>query len=202
MSKTSWQKGKTPYGRRFGEPFKGPLVPFGAKVEYYQTSARDKSRRHPYEMKVLPGISIGHVLYEAGIWKEDIFVANIEELEKIDSSEIYRRRINAKEILTPPKGDNFVFSIAHGTRKLLGRYHEFRKSAQRQEQPEESEDLSGQLQRAPEGFQPTESRDDAEVQKDLSSIQSDFIYRYHNEQRVYLYVSKEKHSLFHWNTLM
>ena len=36
-----------------------------------------------------------------GIWKGDIFGANIEELEKIDTSEIYRRRINAKEILTP-----------------------------------------------------------------------------------------------------
>ena len=27
--------GKTPYERRFGEPFKGPIIPFGSLVEYY-----------------------------------------------------------------------------------------------------------------------------------------------------------------------
>ena len=29
-SKTSWQMEKTPYERRFGEPFKGPIIPSGA----------------------------------------------------------------------------------------------------------------------------------------------------------------------------
>ena len=27
--------GKTPYERRFGEPFQGPFIPFGSLVEYY-----------------------------------------------------------------------------------------------------------------------------------------------------------------------
>ena len=27
--------GKTPYDRRFGQPFKGPIIPFGSLVEYY-----------------------------------------------------------------------------------------------------------------------------------------------------------------------
>ena len=31
--------GKTPYERRFGEPFKGPIIPFGTLVEYYTISA-------------------------------------------------------------------------------------------------------------------------------------------------------------------
>ena len=26
---------KTPYERRFGEPFEGPIIPFGSLVEYY-----------------------------------------------------------------------------------------------------------------------------------------------------------------------
>ena len=58
MSMTSWQMGETPYERRFGEPIEGPVIPFGAMVEYYQISARDKSRLHPLEKKVLPGIFI------------------------------------------------------------------------------------------------------------------------------------------------
>ena len=48
--------GKTPYERRFGEPFEGPVIPFGAMVEYHPISARDRSRLHPFGKKVLPGI--------------------------------------------------------------------------------------------------------------------------------------------------
>ena len=36
--------GKTPYERRFGESFKGPIIPFGAAVEYLPNSERDKSK--------------------------------------------------------------------------------------------------------------------------------------------------------------
>ena len=35
--------GKTPYERRFGKPFKGPIIPFGSLVEYYPISAKDQS---------------------------------------------------------------------------------------------------------------------------------------------------------------
>ena len=44
MSKTSWQKGKTPNERRFGEPIKGLIIPFGAVVEHHPISVRDQSR--------------------------------------------------------------------------------------------------------------------------------------------------------------
>ena len=27
--------GKTPYERRFGEPFKGPIIPFGSMIEFH-----------------------------------------------------------------------------------------------------------------------------------------------------------------------
>ena len=36
--------GKTPCERRFGVPFNGPVIPFGAVVEYHSTSAKDLSR--------------------------------------------------------------------------------------------------------------------------------------------------------------
>ena len=36
--------GKTPYERRFGQPFKGPIIPFGSLVEYHPISAKDQSR--------------------------------------------------------------------------------------------------------------------------------------------------------------
>ena len=35
--------GKTPYERRFGQSFKGPIIPFGSLVEYHPKTAKDQS---------------------------------------------------------------------------------------------------------------------------------------------------------------
>ena len=48
--------GKTHYVRRFGIPFYGRVVPFGAVVEYHPISAKDLSRIHQFGPKDLPGI--------------------------------------------------------------------------------------------------------------------------------------------------
>ena len=55
--------GKTPYERRFGQPFKRPIIPFGSLVEYYPISAKDQSRIHQFGKKVLPGSFLGCALY-------------------------------------------------------------------------------------------------------------------------------------------
>ena len=43
--------GQTPYERRFGEPLKGPMIPFGSMVEYHPISAKDLSRLHQFGKK-------------------------------------------------------------------------------------------------------------------------------------------------------
>ena len=58
--------GKTPFERRFGTPFNGPVIPFGAMAEYHPISAKDISRLHQFGPKVLPGIFLGYVLYAGG----------------------------------------------------------------------------------------------------------------------------------------
>ena len=47
-------------------------------------------------------------------------IADIEELEQMDASELHARRLNAKEASTPMKGDNFIFPVADGTVKVSG----------------------------------------------------------------------------------
>ena len=84
--------GKTPYERRFGKPIQGPIIPFGSLVEYYPISAKDQSRIHHFGKKVLPGLFLGYALYAGGIWKGDIMVAETEELETMDASEIYSKK--------------------------------------------------------------------------------------------------------------
>ena len=61
--------GKTPHERRFGQPFKGPIIPFGSLVEYHPVTAKDQSRIHQFGKKVLPGLFLGYALYAGGIWK-------------------------------------------------------------------------------------------------------------------------------------
>ena len=48
--------GKTPFDRRFGESFKGPIIPVGALNEYHPISPNDQSRIDQFGEKVLPGI--------------------------------------------------------------------------------------------------------------------------------------------------
>ena len=100
--------GKTPYERRFGEPFKGPIIPFGSLVEYYPISAKDQSRIHQFGNKVSPGL-FRYALYAGGIWKGDVLVADLEELETMDASEIYPKRLNAKEVIFPKENESLFF---------------------------------------------------------------------------------------------
>ena len=125
--------GKTPYETRFGEPFKGPIIPFGAMVEYHPISTRDLSRLHEFK-KVLPGTFLGHELVVGGIWKGDILIADVEDWETLDASDIYPRRINAQEILITQKEDEFTFPEADGTAKLSRRDDEFGEPTLRREQ--------------------------------------------------------------------
>ena len=97
--------GKTPYEKRFGQPFKG----FGSLVEYHPITAKDQSRIHQFGKKVLPGLFLGYALYAVGIWKGDVLVADLEELETMDASEIYSTRLNAKEVIFPKENGKFIF---------------------------------------------------------------------------------------------
>ena len=100
--------GKTPYERRFGQPFKGPIIPFGSLVEYHPITAKDQSRIHQFEKKVSPGLFLGYALYAGRIWKGDVLIADLEELETMDASEIHSKRLNAKEVIFPKQGE-FIF---------------------------------------------------------------------------------------------
>ena len=62
--------GKAPHERRFGIPFDGPVIPFGAMVEYHPMSAKDLSRIHQFGPKVLPCLFLGYALHAGESGKE------------------------------------------------------------------------------------------------------------------------------------
>ena len=118
--------GKTPCERRFGKPFIGPIIPFGSLVEHYPITAKDQSRIHQFGKKVLLGLFLGYALYARGIWKGEILVGDIEELETMDASEIYSKRLIVKEVIFPKENGKFIFPAADGRIKLSGGDQELR----------------------------------------------------------------------------
>ena len=174
-----WSDGKTSYERRFGQPFKWPIIPFGSLVEYHPTTAKDQSRIHQFGKKVLPGLFLGYALYAGGIWKGDVLAADLEELETMDASEIYSKRLNAKEVIFPKEKGEFIFPIADGRIKPLGGDQDLRTSTLIRQRP-----IQGESQAT--SFGPCQETSYTAI---TLNLESSFTRR------------EKNHSLFHWNTL-
>ena len=111
--------GQTPYERRFGKPMSGPA---------YSVWSNDRISPYfcsrPIEItsvwfKSLPSYIPWTRVFRGENLKGDIMVEDIEELEEMDASELHA--LNAKEVLTPMKGEHFTFPVADGTVKTLWR---------------------------------------------------------------------------------
>ena len=139
------------------------------------------------------------------MWKGD--VADIEELEEMDASELQARRPNAKEVLTPHRSGNFIFPVADGTVKIFGGERRLRTSTltrERLARGEEQEILQGksvELQ-SPTQLQDDSTRDDEEARNDFWTITGELIYRHHVVPRVKLCMPKgeKEHFLFRRST--
>ena len=186
--------GKTPYERRFGQPFKGPIIPFGSLVEYHPITAKDQSIIHQFGKKVLPGLFLGYALYAGRIWKGDILVADIEELETMDASEIYSKRLNAKEVLFPKEKGEFIFLIADGRIKTPGGDQELRTSTLIRPRPIQGESNIDFLGESEGSLPPPHDSfpDAGEAINDFWSMSGNFIYRHHVEPRVKFYSPREE----------
>ena len=80
--------GKTLYERRFGEPFQGPVIPFGSMMEYHPIFLPKTSQDTTNSVrKLYLEYSLDMHEMRGGIWKGDILVADIEEPEHLDVSE-------------------------------------------------------------------------------------------------------------------
>ena len=187
--------GKTPYERRFGQPFSGPIIPFGSLVEYHPISAKDQSRIHQFGKKVLPGLFLRwYALHAAGIWKGDVLVADIEELETMDASEIYSKRLNAKEVIFPKEKGEFIFQSHVDESTPLEEIKTWDHPPQ-YGSVQFKEKVTLIFLGESEGFLPPphDSFPDAgEAINDFWSMSGNFIYRHHVEPRVKLYSPREE----------
>ena len=156
-------------------------------------TAKDQSRIHQFGKKVLPGLFLGYALYAEGIWKGDVLIADLEELETMDASEMYSRRLNAKEVIFPKQGE-FIFPIANGRIKTLGGDQDLRTYTLVRHRPIQGESIIDILGETEGSLpQPQDSLPDAgEAINDFWSMSGSFIYRHHVEPRVKLYSPREE----------
>ena len=80
--------------------------------------------------------------------------ADIEELEKMDASEIHAGRLIPKTVFMPKNGELFIFPIADGTVHLSGRDQVVRKSTSIRDYPERDEVHNDDLRGETDGSQP------------------------------------------------
>ena len=114
-------------------------------------------------------------------------VADLEALETMDASEMYEKRLNAKEVIFRKENGKFIFPVADG-RKLrtstLIREHPIRGENQR--------DFLGESEGSPLP-PPQDSLPDAcEARHDFWSMSGNFIHRHHVEPRVKLHSPREE----------
>ena len=162
--------------------------------EYYPISAKDQSRIHQFERKSYLDCSLDTLCARGGIWKGDIMFADIEELETMDASEIYSKRLNAKEVIFPKENGKFIFPIADGRIKTPGGDQELRTPTLIREHPIRGESHRDILGESEESLPPPQNSlpDAGEVINELRSMSGNFIYRHHVEPRVKLYSPREE----------
>ena len=108
-------------------------------IWFNPTTAKDQSRIHQFGKKVVPGLFLGCA---GGIWKGDVLVADLEELETMDASEIYSKR-NAKEVTFPKGNGKFIFPVADGRIKIPGGDQDLKTSTSIRDRPIRGESLVG-----------------------------------------------------------
>ena len=127
-------------------------------------------------------------------------VADIEELETMDASEIYARRLNAMEVILPQRNGKFIFPVADGRIKFSGGDQDLRTSTLVRHRPIQGESNidflgeSGGSLPQPHGSLP----DAGEAINDFWSMSGSFIYRHHTLNPESSFTRRERnHSLFH-----
>ena len=107
--------GRTPFAMRYGEDYKGPIIPLGAEIEYRPSSKKDRKRLHKVGSKMLSGVFVGYKQKVGGGWSGELIIADWEEIENADvHSTISKKVFLAQEVYAVKRDDEFVFPMADG----------------------------------------------------------------------------------------
>ena len=66
------------------EKFKGPKIPFGAKVVFKPSDARERVQRSKFDPKGLYGVFAGYVIESGNKWSRRMLVWNLQDFAKVN----------------------------------------------------------------------------------------------------------------------
>ena len=108
-SQISYLMGRRPMKDPLGNHLQDRLFNLVHWLSITQKLRRTSQESINLERKSYLDCSSDTLCTRGGIWKGDVLVADLEELETMDASEIYSKRLNAKEVIFPREKGKFIF---------------------------------------------------------------------------------------------
>ena len=173
--------GKTPYERRFGKPFGGPVIPFGSLVEYHPITAKDLSRIHQFGKKVLPALFFGALCTRGEFGRVTYWLQTLRSWRRWTHRKSTQKRLNAKEGIFPQENGKFIFPVADGRIKFIGGDQELRTSTLIRDHTIRGESQRNFLGESEVSLPPPQDSlpDAGEAINDFWSMSGNFICRHH-----------------------
>ena len=184
--------GKTPNERRFGQPFKGHIIPFGSLSEYHPTT-KDQSRIHQLGKKVLPGLFLGYALYGGELGRVTDWSQILRSWKRWTHCKSTRKDSMRKRRYFPNK-ENPFFQSQMDDSKPLEEIKVLRTSTLVRHRPTQGESNIDFLGESEGSLPPPHDSlpDAGEATNDFWSMSGNFIFHHHVEPRVKLYSSREE----------
>ena len=160
-------------------PFNGPVIPFGAMVEYHPISAEDLSRSRQFGPKVLPGKILGYASH-AGRRR-----VNRGHWRMVEDGRIWTPRLKAQCKRSVNAKERWKFHISQS--QMEQTIH-FNKGSSRTRRGTRS--FRGESDGTESSWY------DGEAKRDFWSISGDFIYRHHQDPWSNCTCREKNHFLF------
>ena len=106
----------SPWYKRFGEGFKGKMLPFGCRVDYWVGPKSQRKKRPRFEPTSEPGVFLGYYFQPGMKWKREILVLSLKDLNRNDFN----------ECLTPVKVNQFSVPEGEFVFPMKDRYERVR----------------------------------------------------------------------------
>ena len=107
----------TPWKIRFGENFKGPLIPFGCHIDYWNGPRKRRVKDGlKFEATSSEGIFMGYAIHPEFMWKEEFFVASLKQL--IDNA--FDEPAQIMRVIKINRVDDIVFPLSNRPAQFKG----------------------------------------------------------------------------------
>ena len=99
----------SPGKMRFGENFKGPLIPFGCQINYWNGPRKKRVKDGlTFEGTSSEGIFMDYAIHPEFTWKDELFVASMKQL--IDNA--FDEPAQIMRVINLSRVDKYVFPLA------------------------------------------------------------------------------------------